>query len=77
MTRKSHSLLMGAMIFGEVEKWWEMADSLGVAVAAKRLLADRKLVEGDSLSITLAGPEEVESRELRSKRKSQVYLGLC
>ena len=70
MTRKSHSLLMGAMIFREVEKWQEMADSLGVAVVAKRLLAARRMFNGDSLSITPAGLEAIGNRGLRLKQQS-------
>ena len=50
MTRKSHSLLMGAMAVGEKEKCREMLESLGSAVAAVRGKEERKKIEKDSLT---------------------------
>lgn len=51
MTRKSHSLLMGAMIDEEREKCREKAASLGTAVADTLWPRTRNRMAGDSLTV--------------------------
>lgn len=51
MTRKSHSLLMGAMIADEAEKWREKAASLGTAGADTLWPRARNRRVGDSLTV--------------------------
>lgn len=63
MTRKSHSLLMGAMISREVENWRETAVSLETADAAERLLIAQKRIEGDSVSVIQAALNYIENKK--------------
>ena len=54
---------MGAIVPLEVENWRETADNLRVAVTARRLLTDLKMVEEDSLSVGSSWIRGTEIRE--------------
>lgn len=58
ITRKSHSLLMGAMTAEEAEKCREMLETLGSAVAAERYVEERRRIEKDSLAALPCATEE-------------------